>query len=239
LPSASAPEIITGLLPVLESNKWERRKPEKKKMKFQPSSLLRRTPIGLFPVDREGWLNAMMQFILFVPGFVELFVFAPRSFASIQDFIDHYRQDQKEDRPISRANGNVLYDLFAAKISSLSLFNVLRYLMAAVCPTTFLYSSLNEALKDGQGSDLFVTESCKKRQIFSDRDVYYDLDAFIERRPDGLSHYYVAYVKVDASWYQCDDERITQIRSDILTMPLERAVLLHFRRQIFAQTRWS
>ena len=70
------------------------------------------------------------------------------------------------------------------------------------------------------------------RQFISHSDRhFYDLDAFIEHRPDGWNAgSFVAYVKIEGSWYQCDDDRITSLRSTALTVPLHRSVLLHYRR---------
>ena len=59
----------------------------------------------------------------------------------------------------------------------------------------------------------------------------YDLDAFIEARPDGDNgEHFIAYLKSGGVWYQCDDERVIQFRSNCLNAPLRRAVLLHYKR---------
>ena len=44
---------------------------------------------------------------------------------------------------------------------------------------------------------------------------------FIEYRPDGRNGAcFVTYVKIEGSWYQCDDDRITALRSTIGSVPL-------------------
>jgi hypothetical protein len=72
-----------------------------------------------------------------------------------------------------------------------------------------------------------------QRQFFTRPDSYcYDLDAFIEHRPDGEDGQgsYIAYLKVGGTWYQCEDMRIIALRSPQLNMALYRSTLLHYKR---------
>lgn len=65
----------------------------------------------------------------------------------------------------------------------------------------------------------------------SDAAATYDLDAFIEMRPDGENgENYIAYLKREGVWYQCDDDRVIQFRTNCLNAPLRRATLLHYKR---------
>jgi hypothetical protein len=228
-PSTAAPEVIIGLLTEFESGKGEIRLKEKKKSKHRIAPFHRRIPIGLMPVDLEGWLNSLMQFVLYVPGFAERFSFAPRSWYPIQDFIDQYHHDQQENRLISSANGLGLYRFLIMKLPNHSLQEICRYFFRILHSNWQIHTFIHEALKHGD-SDLFVTEIYLKKQIFCGPNLCYDLDAFIEMRPDGAHVSYVAYVKIDGSWFQCDDERITHFRSDSLSLPLQRGVLAHYRR---------
>jgi hypothetical protein len=232
LPSASAPEIIIGLLPGFESGKIEPPPREKKKAKHRKTPHPRKAPIGLMPVDPEGWLNALMQFILYVPGFTEGVSFAPRSFYPIQEFIDHYHQDCQENRSLSLVNGGALHRFFSLKLPGYSLTEIFRYLISLLHPKWEVHQNIEEALKSSQ-CDLFVTQSTLKKQIFVDPSLYYDLDAFIEMRPDGGSVNYITYVKVEGSWFQCDNERITQMRSDTLCVPMQKGILFHYKRITF------
>ena len=60
---------------------------------------------------------------------------------------------------------------------------------------------------------------------------YYELDAFIEYRPDDFnSGGYLTYIKIDGIWYQCDDTRIIQIRSTNLHIALSRSFLFHYKK---------
>lgn len=230
LPSATAPQIIIGLLPGYEEGKVVNSKPqEKRKSKLRKTPLSRRIPIGLLPVDQEGWLNALMQFILYVPGFAESFSFAPRSWYPIQDFIDQYHHDQQENKQISTANSSALYRFLSIKLPNYNLHEICRYFIRILHAKWEVHYYVTEALKGGS-NDLFVAESYLKKQIFVEPNLYYDLNAFIEMRPDGSNVNYIAYVKMDGNWFQCDDERIMQLRSDSLTLPLQRGVLAHYKR---------
>lgn len=234
LPSASAPEIIIGLIPGFESAKMEHyASRNKKKAKPRRTPLARKAPIGLFPVEPEGWLNALMQFILYVPGLAEGFYFAPRSFYPIQEFIEHYIQDQQENRTVSTANNRALFQFISLKFPSFGLNEIFQYLIYLLQPKWEVHNQLIDALRVGGLSDLFVKQSSLKKQMFADTGLCYDLDAFIEMRPDGLNVNYIAYLKMDGIWFQCDDDRITQIRSDSLALPLQKSVLSHYKRVLF------
>lgn len=70
-----------------------------------------------------------------------------------------------------------------------------------------------------------------KRQLFqSDGPHFYDLDSFIECRPDAHGMIYVTYVRVGGLWYQCDDEKIRLISTGTLKIPLCRGVLFHYKK---------
>jgi hypothetical protein len=72
-----------------------------------------------------------------------------------------------------------------------------------------------------------------QRQFFTRPDCYcYDLDAFVEYRPDGKDSQgdHIAYLKLEGIWYQCDDDQIIPLRSTQLNMALSRGILLHYKR---------
>jgi hypothetical protein len=232
--SASAPQIVMDVLSAVESVEFEYGLKEKRKSKLRKAPLIRKPPIGLRPVDEEGWLNALMQFILFIPGFAEDFFFAPKSFYPFQEFIDQYHFDQCENRSLSRASGRCLYRFLALKLSCFSLHEVFEFILQTVRPKWKIHITAEEALEKRGERDLFIAQRCLKRQFFTEKELFcYDLDAFIELRPDGPRVYFIAYVKVEGVWYQCDDDRITQWRSNSLNVALNRAVLLHYRRVDF------
>ena len=93
----------------------------------------------------------------------------------------------------------------------------------------------------GRPLELFVkldsskpgTNLSVQRQFFTKPDCFcYDLDAFIEYRPEGKENggYHITYLKMEGAWYQCDDDRITRMRSTQLNQALNRSILLHYRR---------
>lgn len=234
LPSTTAPHVVIDFLPAFESVRLEHA-PPKRKNHIRKIPRLRKAPLGLSPVDPEGWLNALMQFVLFIPGFPELFFFAPRSFYPFREFMDQYHQDQEENRTFSSANGAALFRYLVLKLPSLSLHEIFQFLVRVLHPKWEIYKKVEEAFASGFPTDLFVTESSLKRQFFTEPDLFcYDLNAFIELRPDGAAANFIAYVKVEEGiWYQCEDDRITQLRST--NLPLHRAVLLHYRRMTFGK----
>ncbi len=229
LPSAAAPEIAAFLFPKLEFSKMEFFR-KKRQTKLRRSPLMRKAPIGLMPVDPEGWVNALMQFIFFVPGFAEGFIFAPKSFFPIQEFIDQYSHDMIEGKAVSSANGATLFRLFHLKFPDYSLRQIFEALIHLLKPKWGLFQGVYEALKQARSSDIFLSLNSLKKQIFREGGQYFDLNAFIEKRPDGGGVNYIAYVKLEGSWYQCDNDRVTQIRSDMLSLSLQRGVLSHYRQ---------
>lgn len=62
--------------------------------------------------------------------------------------------------------------------------------------------------------------------------ICFDLDAFVEYRIDeGDRASYLAYLKIDGVWVQCDDQRISTLKRSIsLDIPLRRGILFHYRR---------
>jgi hypothetical protein len=230
-PSTTSHQVVIDFLPALDSAKrGERGQREKRKSKMRKSPLKRKPPIGLRPVDPEGWLNALMQFILCIPGFAELFFFAPKSFSPFQEFIDQYFNDREENCTISSANGVALLRFLRTKLLYISLDEVFQLFMRTLNPKWEIHKTMDEALNNRYPPDFFITESCSRRQFFTTPDFFcYDLDAFIELRPDGLSVNFITYVKHEGVWYQCDDDRITQLRSTSLAIPISRAILLHYQ----------
>lgn len=229
LPTASAPQVISFLLPGSEPSKMNALQ-KKRKNRLRKTPLPRKIPIGLMPADSEGWINAFMQFVLYVPGFAESFSIAPRSFSPIQEFIDQYHHDLAEGRGLSNANGKALMALFALKFPDLSLQEVIEELIRLLMPKWVVHKGLYQALLKPRAADLFLAVNGLNKQLYADPGQYYDLDAFIEKRPDGARANYIAYVKVEGCWHQCDNERITQLRSDLLILPLQRTVIAHYRQ---------
>lgn len=199
---------------------------ERKRAKVRNGAWARRAPLGLVAVDEEGWFNALMQFIVFVPGLPELFSFLPRSLVLLRDFLDLYEQDQGEKKLLCSADGLTLFHFLCLKFPNFYFVDLFAYLLFILGLEWKIYQRLVD-VKNG-ADHLFLTERELKKQFFTELGFCYDLDAFIERRPDGERASYIAYVKVGGIWYQCDDERIFELRSDFL--PLQRGALAHFKK---------
>ncbi|MGB7978972.1 MAG: hypothetical protein WCF19_07430, partial [Chlamydiales bacterium] len=228
LPPASAAQTVLGFLAPLDGAKEERAPRARAKPKLRRNPIDRRRPIGLVRVEPEGWLNALMQFVLYVHGFAEGFDFVPRSWYPMREFIDQYHQDQQENRQVSSASGEILFQCLKGRLSGLSIPEMCQSLFDLIHAKWEIHGRIEEALRGDLAGDLFVAQNSPSKQIFAGPGLCYDLNAFIEKRSDEVGVNYVAYVKVDGLWFQCDDERITQIRSDSLALPLLRGIFAHY-----------
>lgn len=107
LATATAPQIVLPASHCMKSDEryylLQRRR---------PALILRRAaalptnyfPIGLDRCEPYNWINALMQFLLFIPLLREIFAYTPLSFRPFNGFIDQYFIDLEEKRLISRAN---------------------------------------------------------------------------------------------------------------------------------------
>jgi len=287
-PTATSPLVIDLLsamaIPALEEAGREqeieffKKSRTAKRPKLRPIAA-KGIPIGLRRVEAFGWtnaINALMQFVIFLPGLADLFHFVPRSFQCFLDFIEQYLLDQQENLSISSANTLHLVRCLIKKLPShlfrsplrANIYEIFQALIKDLFPHVRLpsstpmqndsiafhpewhviwdlanHSSLDEAIKkkwQGRPQEILVAvkgskeNACRlvKKQLFTEPDwICYDLDAFIELRPDGSKEaHFVTYVKIDGGWYQCDDDRVTALRSPCLSVPLHRSVLLHYKR---------
>lgn len=215
-------------------------------------------PIGLQPCSCNAWMNSFMQLFLFLPGVSNLFPFLPKSLEALREFSDQYYLDQKENRNDSLANTTKLVECFKKILSprffknpeSIDLYEV----FLGICELVVLkYESkliwdLNSMMSLSQIAQKFLKKRPQEllvsvrgklsdshglfqKQISLPDSTYYDLDAFIEYRPDGHGMgEYIAYLKCEGTWYQCDDARIRVLRSSALSAPLSRSVLLHYKK---------
>jgi hypothetical protein len=270
--------LATALAPASENQKWvdkigERSPPPRKSAKKGSGKSI---PVGLRRCESMSALNALLQLILFLPAFRDLFAFAPRSFEPFSEFISQYLADQRDHRAVSSASSQELYRCLLSKLPSqctethFDLQGFLFALAKAAFPQLsillngsdsialhpewhmywdvslpFAYIADQHLAREGKHplrppeflvspKNARETVECQlvQRQYFTHPDsTCYDLDAFIECRPDG-SHpaHYIAYLKIDGAWYQCDDERIISMRSTALNLPLHQSHLLHYRQ---------
>lgn len=259
-PSSLSPNVVLSLLsafiqpetPFIMQNRFPKARIEKNQ------EIPKKIPIGLRRCMPHGWINAFMQLVLFLPGFSDLFSFLPRSMDSIREFADQYHADQIEKRFVSLANGADLVRCLMKKLSH-TLFRIsgwvdLYAIFLGICELLSFQYEWKIVWDVASGSNLLqlAQKTIEKkppellvcirgmqrhshqvqRQFFTSPDwLCYDLDAFIEYRPDGQGQAeYIAYIKSEGTWYQCNDERVTVLRSSALSTPLLRAVLLHYRK---------
>lgn len=259
LASPISPRVIIDLIPAIGLPQPEPIPRKRPRHSSKRSIHRHHIPIGLGRCELFTPLNAIMQFILFLPTYRDTFTFAPRSYATLSDFIDQYALDQDRNLPVSSADSNQLLRLLIQKMPTYlfqaqnerldmkGFINVLIKTVLGKSPTThcdlhwdlsFPFSSSIDL--PSRPPELFVTikeqinpESCHliQRQFFTKPDSFcYDLDAFIEYRPDGRVADYITYLKAEGTWYQCDDDRIFPMRSNQLNPALYRSVLLHYTR---------
>ena len=151
----TAPQIVMSLvsaalaIPTLEETQQrqnpellrDERGPRRNKSRRKVGQL---KPVGLRRYDFQGWMNpmnALMQFLLFLPGFVDLFNYAPRSFHYFLDFIEQYLTDQQQENlSISSANTATLIRCLTKKLpahlfrmpSKANFYEILHALMKAL-----------------------------------------------------------------------------------------------------------
>ncbi len=271
-PSATAPRIVIPASSVTESE-------EDPQSEYQPKRRSKRVrlrreigkeiPIGLKREDPlwSNMMNALMQFLIYLPGFVDLFYYAPRSFHPFLEFNEQYLHDQEDNHPISRASSMPLVRCLMKNVPHLrspyqsDLFEVLISFAKALhipkgdsvifhSDRQIIWSAdtdetLEEVFRkksEGKLSELLVAikgmdpESCRlvNKQLFRSDRVCFDLHAFIECRPDRTKDAcYLTYLKIDGRWYQCYDERISELRSNSLQIPLSKSILLYYKRVEF------
>jgi len=219
--------------------------------------------VGLRKAEPHGWINSLMQLVLYLCGSEDLLCFIPRRYQPFLDFADQYFRDQHENRAVSSANSASLIRCMWKELSPsildqrgrVNFYEVFTQLTRALFPvvkpgdaSAILHpewqvgigggSTLEEVIqKKGRPPEILISfegenNLAVKKQLFFESDsLYYDLDAFVEKRPDGeRPPSYIAYLKADGVWYQCDDERIVALRSNCLSCALTKCLILHYKR---------
>jgi hypothetical protein len=249
--SVTAPQILMSM-----RNNANVRKIERQRKKVGTRSVDSKIPVGLVNDEQLAWINpmnALMQFLLFLPEFRHVCLFVPRSFRPFLDFVERYLLDQQEGRSLSSANNSLLVHCLMKtlppplfqKAADANLYEILKALNGVLFPflKTVLQiewenGSLEEAVQAKKAGHFLIgvrrcgAGKCIKKQFFIEtHSVCYDLRAFVERRVDGAEGAsFVTYLKIRGSWYQCDDERIAKLRSDCLSIPLQQSILLYYKR---------
>lgn len=234
-------------------------------------------PIGIRNNGNSNWINALMQFIIFLPSLRNMFDFLPKSFEPFAHFIDLYLCDQQAKKSITMADSELLLECLFDKIprkafftggNNVDLFFVLRVMMEKInspskegADLLALYPDRLVICENNLQKDVFLKERLAEKfaalpeflfalypvyikdisgiipKQFSilgkEGSAFYDLDAFIEFRPDQEKGSYVTYLKAKGSWWLCDDERVIAIRSNNLDLGLIQGFLFHYRKVDF------
>jgi hypothetical protein len=146
LPSAALAATLAQEKADLRPAMKERRKA--KRVLRRPLAGEKPLPIGLesredAPQEEKIWVNpfnALMQLLLFLPGFEELFSFAPRNLRPFQEFADQYRLDQEDNEAVSSASPLPLIQYALRKWpkkwcrSGFSFYELLQNVLKALLP---------------------------------------------------------------------------------------------------------
>lgn len=102
-------------------------------------------PIGLIRIESYRWINALMQFLLFIPILREFFAYTPDSLFPFNEFIDQYFFDILEKKLISIADSMDLIRCLARKFPRffqeagvVNLLEIIRVISDAACTMTSL-----------------------------------------------------------------------------------------------------
>lgn len=267
LVSAQAPNIVFGIMTEFP------RIHEPPVMKVKP--LLKRgkssTPLGIGRPTHFFWINALIQFIIFIPNLRQMFAFVPHSLLPFGQFIDRYLEEQSDQTITSARSQSLvecLYSIFPLELLTqksspfyvlLSFMKLLQESSAhlgsgllAFHPERVLHFTAQDLLEngwiEGRLEKLFpvlppemlihleAESSRPTRQMIICGEAF-ELDAFIEYRPDRNGNgSYITYLKVEGTWYQCDDLKITPLRYVNLQIALNRSFVFHYR--YLSTTNW-
>lgn len=274
-PNIRSPRVVLDLLSTLDVDSEDRYFLEGfpafkrgKPAKGIQGNLL--SPIGLQKCQFCPWINAWVQFLIYLPKFPELISYAPKSLEMFREFFDQYLLDQRNGVRVSKADNlslseclsglglNLKLDIseisrwfFQKVFPPLSFFGIATSFCDSIVfqPEWFLFLDSDDseakikAIVEKRPSEILVgmnpsssSSVFLKKKQFSEMNgmFFYDLDAFIECRPDVHGAIYVAYVRIGNVWYQCDDEKVRIISCGTLNVPLSRGVLFHYKKKEWA-----
>ncbi|MFA5250410.1 MAG: hypothetical protein WC371_03250 [Parachlamydiales bacterium] len=225
-------------------------------------------PIGLKPNPYALWLNAFLQFVLFVPSLRVLFDYTPKSFLPFNRFIDCYFADRKEGKTACSFDTLLLLEALSECFQkSFAFFKEFFDLSGLLEQIKTAAGMARSGLKNGlckkelaeiSSDDLenfflpgpfpaalltkqkypFERKKHLPKQLFLPNGVLYELSAFVEYRADFLTEgSYLAYLKPGGLWYQCDDLRIVQMRSEYLQTAINRALILYYKKVELGQAK--
>ena len=148
LATATAPHVVIPASHVMKKNREGNIQMPRRKRPFLiprraaalPSKYC---PIGVMRCEPHNWINALMQFLLFIPQLREMFAYTPQSLYSFIAFIDLYFVDVEENRIVSRADSSELIRCLIGKFPHLfrymgvaNLHEVIQAISQCACTLT-------------------------------------------------------------------------------------------------------
>ena len=94
-------------------------------------------PIGIRKSAYNSWINALLQFIIFLPSISEMFIYTPHSLSAFLDFITSYQKDQMIGRKVATGLTHTLVEGLRKKFPQRqfrkgNLFEILSEMMASI-----------------------------------------------------------------------------------------------------------
>ncbi len=74
-------------------------------------------PIGIIKCDYNRWINAFLQFLLFIPSLCDMFIYTPKRFFPFLEFIQKYHQDRKLGKKVTTAKSSKLLETIRKNLS--------------------------------------------------------------------------------------------------------------------------
>ncbi len=117
LASATAPHVVLDFVSELPIQNKEKSNFDLKKAKMTGASSSKSVlPIGISSCEYNGWINALMQFIIFIPSLSEMFAYTPKSLSPFIEFIEQYKKDQAQNKSVTSASSLKLLESIRKKI---------------------------------------------------------------------------------------------------------------------------
>lgn len=183
-------------------------------------------PMGIYSNETAHWLNACLQFMIFIPALLQWTYFLPKRFDPLKDFIETYRQNLAKQEAIESISSDLIAQ-FNVDITN-PIFSFFHILKESI-PTPLKIPFFLEVPKQADEFFIYLTNTSKNPHlfyVFEER--FYELTAFIEKREKG--NVYLAYLKVEGKWFQCDDHRVLPFPARNLKIALDGAVFCYYKK---------
>lgn len=188
-------------------------------------------PLGIYPNSKICWLNACLQLIAFISSLLQWTYFLPKRFDLLKDFIEKYRQNLTKQEAIDSISSQFIEQLKVDRTDPVfSFFSLLKETIPTPLQIPFfLENPIQAMIKDE--FFIYLTNLCANHHLFyTFQDEFYELTAFIEVRKDNEEMTYLAYLKIDGKWFQCEDHRIRSFSARNLKIALEGAVFCYYKK---------